>query len=154
MHELSIAMGIVEHALEAAEKHGAETVEEVTVELGSATHVNPEQLRFCIETATSETAAADSVVTIEQITPLAHCDCGWEGEPGVHDAAIAYAPDVRCPECGDRSELVRGRECRLAAVELPDETSQQHSSQTDEPPSVAHANSAPDTQQQTDQYKQ
>ena len=123
MHELSVAMGIVERALGVAEDHGAERIERLTVELGSATHVNPDQLRFCIETATDGTPAAGATVEIERVAPLARCTCGWEGDPGTLEAAMVYAPDVRCPECGDRTELVRGRECRLAAVELPDEAS-------------------------------
>lgn len=121
MHELSVAMGIVDRALGAAEDHGTETIEQLTVELGSATHVNPDQLRFCIETATDGTPAAGATIEIEQVAPMARCECGWEGEPGTLEAAMVYAPDVQCPECGDRTDLVRGRECRLAAVELPDE---------------------------------
>jgi len=129
MHELSIAMGIVNRALETAEEHGAETVTALTVELGSATHVNPDQLKFCIETASKETPVAEAVVTIEEVTPLAECVCGWEGTPGTLDQAMVYAPDVTCPECGDRTTLIRGRECRLATVELPDKQSHQNSAQ-------------------------
>ena len=126
MHELSIAMGIVDRALEAAEKRGAERVDRLTVELGAATHVNPDQLRFCVETATDGTAAAEATVDIEQTAPRGRCDCGWEGEPEALESAMVYAPDVRCPECGDRTELISGRECRLAAVEIPDERLTHH----------------------------
>lgn len=120
MHELSVAMGIVDRALSAAEEHGASTVEGITVEVGAATHVNPDQLRFCLETALTDTPAAGAAIDIETVTPQARCGCGWEDEPGRIEEAIVYAPDVQCPECGDRTTLVRGRECRLAAVELPD----------------------------------
>ena len=121
MHELSVAMGIVDRALGTAENHGAATVERLTVELGVATHVNPDQLRFCIETATDGTLAAGATVEIKRVAPVARCDCGWEGKPEAVETAMVYAPEVQCPECGDRSRLVRGRECRLAAVELPDD---------------------------------
>lgn len=131
MHELSVAMGIVDRALGAAEDHGAETIERLTVALGAATHVNPDQLRFCIETATDGTPAAGATVEIDQITPLARCECGWEGDPGTLATAMVYAPDVQCPDCGDRTELVRGRECRLAAIELPEEAPQTERSPPD-----------------------
>ena len=121
MHELSVAMGIVDRALTAAADHDAGTVERLTVELGVATHVNPAQLRFCLETAVTDTPAAAATIEIETVTPRARCGCGWEGEPDTIEEMVAYAPDVTCPECGDRTELTRGRECRLSAIELPDE---------------------------------
>ncbi len=120
MHELSVAMGIVDRARRAAEEHGAAVVEELTVELGAATHVNPDQLRFCLEVATRETAVEGATITIETVEPLARCGCGWHGEPGGLEAAIGYAPDLRCPDCGGRTALERGRECRLASIEVPD----------------------------------
>lgn len=120
MHELSIATGIVDAARSAAEDHDAGSIEELTIELGRATHVNPDQLRFCLETAIEGTIAADADVTIETIDPRARCTCGWEGEPDDLGVALSYAPDVRCPECDSRTELERGRECRLSSIEIPE----------------------------------
>lgn len=119
MHELSVATGIVDRAVAVADEHGAETVERLTLEVGAATHVNPDQLRFCIELATNDTPAATADIEIETITPMARCDCGWEGKPASLEATPAYAPDVRCPTCNERMTLVRGRECRLSKVALP-----------------------------------
>lgn len=120
MHELSIASRLLDRALSAADDHGADSVEELTVALGRATHVNPDQLRFCLETAIDGTIAADAAITIERVAPRARCECGWEGEPDGLEGTIAYAPDVRCPDCGDRADLVAGRECRLRSIEVPD----------------------------------
>lgn len=120
MHELSIATAIVDRALETATAHGAAEVEELTIELGKATHVNADQLRFCIDTAVEGTIAADATVTIETVSPRAQCDCGWRGEPDALGVAISYAPDVSCPDCGSRVELARGRECRLSSIEIPE----------------------------------
>ena len=119
MHELSVATGIVDRALAVADEHGTATVDRLTLEVGAATHVNPEQLRFCLDLATRDTAADGAAIEIETVTPFARCGCGWEGEPGALDDAFAYAPDVRCPDCHDRVELVRGRECRLSKVAFP-----------------------------------
>ena len=120
MHELSIASRLLDRALSAADDHDADSVEELTVALGRATHVNPDQLRFCLETAIDGTIAADATITIERVTPRARCDCGWEGEPDDLEGTIAYAPDVRCPDCGERASLVAGRECRLRSIDIPD----------------------------------
>ena len=124
MHELSVATAIVDRAILVADEHGAETIERLTLEIGVATHVNPDQLRFCIELATDGTPAAAAAIEIETITPLARCDCGWEGEPTTLEDTLTYAPNVKCPNYNERMTLVRGRECRLSKVALPDADTQ------------------------------
>lgn len=120
MHELSIATGLLDRALTAAREHDATRIDELTVEVGQATHVNPDQLRFCLETAATDTPADDATVTIETVPAAARCACGWTGTPESLDVALSYAPDVRCPDCGERADLERGRGCRLASIEIPD----------------------------------
>jgi len=121
MHEFSIATQVLEAAQEAAEKHGADTFEGITVSVGEASHVNPDQLETCLE------AAADSTITdgelaidLETEAPYAECACGWSGEPAEIDRALAYAPNLTCPECDERLELEAGNECRLMSVTLPE----------------------------------
>jgi hydrogenase nickel incorporation protein HypA/HybF len=122
VHELSIANGIIERAREAAAEHGHREVEALTVELGEATHVNPSQLRVTIETVADGTPVSDATVTIEPVEPRAACDCGWEGTPPAFEGTAGTVPAARCPECGSRTEFTRGKECRLASIEVPDET--------------------------------
>ncbi|MFC7134520.1 MULTISPECIES: hydrogenase maturation nickel metallochaperone HypA [Salinibaculum] len=121
MHELSVAEAILDRAREAADDYGASGVEALTVELGTATHVNPDQLRFCIETVAETRDLADAAVSIETVEPEAACDCGWEGEPPSFDGTAGAVPSARCPECGSQTEFTRGKECRLASIEVPDE---------------------------------
>ena len=120
MHEISVASGILDRAIAAAEEHGADRIDALTIEIGRATHVNPDQLVFCLEAITEDTPAEGAVVRTETIEPVAACDCGWRDEPNDLGLVGGFAPDVRCPECGDRTELVRGRECRLASIEVPE----------------------------------
>ena len=121
MHELSIASGLLDRALTAAHDHGATQIDELTVEVGEATHINPDQLRFCLETAATDTPAAGATISIDTVPASARCDCGWEGTPDALDETIAYAPDVRCPECGVRTSLAEGNGCRLRSIEVPDD---------------------------------
>ncbi|MFB6128472.1 MAG: hydrogenase maturation nickel metallochaperone HypA, partial [Halorhabdus sp.] len=88
MHEFSIATQVLEAAREAAADHGADTFEGITVSVGEASHVNPDQLETCLE------AAADSTITdgeldieLETVAPYAECSCGWSGEPAEIDRA-------------------------------------------------------------------
>ncbi|MBS3760472.1 hydrogenase maturation nickel metallochaperone HypA/HybF [Halodesulfurarchaeum sp.] len=122
MHEISIAKGILDRALEAADAHGADRIDELTLEIGRVTHVNPEQLEFCLEAITESTPAADATIRTQPVEPVAACDCGWRDTPDELALAGGFAPDIKCPECGNRAELVSGRECRLSSIEVPDET--------------------------------
>ena len=120
MHEVAVASGILDRALDAAADADAEEIERLTLEVGRATHVNPRQLRFCLETIVGGTIAEGATVETRTIEPELDCDCGWRGEPETLDLAVSFAPNVRCPDCGDRATLVRGRECRLASIEVPE----------------------------------
>ncbi|MFW6320234.1 MAG: hydrogenase maturation nickel metallochaperone HypA [Halohasta sp.] len=122
MHELSLAEALLDRAAEVAADHDAERIDAMTVELGAATHVNPDQLRFCLETVAKTTVAADATVDIETVSPRAACDCGWEGEPPSFEGTAAVVPTARCPECGGQTEFVRGKECQLTTVTVPDDT--------------------------------
>ncbi len=121
MHELTVAEALLDRAREVAMEHDAERIDAVTVELGAATHINPEQLRLCLETVATATVAAEATVDIETVTPRAACDCGWDGEPPSFEGTAAVVPTARCPECGTRTEFVRGKECHLSAVTVPDD---------------------------------
>jgi hydrogenase nickel incorporation protein HypA/HybF len=95
----------------------------MTLEIGRVTHVNPEQLVFCLEAIAESTPAADATIRTETIDPVAACECGWRDTPRELDLAAGFAPDIKCPSCGSRAELVEGRECRLSSIEVPDKTS-------------------------------
>ncbi|MDZ7850501.1 MAG: hydrogenase maturation nickel metallochaperone HypA [Halodesulfurarchaeum sp.] len=120
MHEISVAHGILERALRAADEYGAERIDELTLEIGRATHVNPDQLVFCLEAILADTPADGATIRTETVDPIATCDCGFRDEPDELALAAGFAPDVRCPNCGGRAELEQGRECRLASIDVPD----------------------------------
>jgi hydrogenase nickel incorporation protein HypA/HybF len=120
MHELAIAEGLVERATEAAREAGAERVEELRVELGSATHLVADQLTFCIEAIGEGTPAAGASVTVDPVPARGVCACGWRGELATLSDTVAGAPDRRCPDCGAGVKLTQGRECRLASITVPD----------------------------------
>ncbi|UWG47168.1 Zn finger protein HypA/HybF [Halanaeroarchaeum sp. HSR-CO] len=121
MHEVSLARALVDRAREAAQEHDAERVDAMTVAVGEATHINPEQLVFTIETVARDTIAADATIEIETVAPVATCACGWEGEPGTLDSTYVVAPNVTCPECGERLTFAAGRECELRSIAVPDD---------------------------------
>lgn len=119
MHELTVAKAILDRAREAIDLDPGD-IETLTVELGVATHVNPDQLRFCIEMVAEETPLADIEVAIERVAARAVCDCGWRGEPPAFEGSAAVVPAGRCPECGGRTKFTQGTECRLTSIHVPD----------------------------------
>lgn len=121
MHEISIANGILDRALTAAAEHGAERIDEMTLEIGEATHVNPDQLVFCLDAIAESTPAADATIRTESVEPVAACDCGWQDTPDELALAAGFAPDIKCPACGSRAELIEGRECRLTSIDVPEQ---------------------------------
>jgi hydrogenase nickel incorporation protein HypA/HybF len=122
MHELAIAEQLVDHALDAAEEAGADRVDGLTVELGAATHLAVDQLRFCVDAIVADTPAADATVEFERVPARGECVCGWAGELDTLDQAVGTAPARRCPDCGRAVSLTAGDECRLATIDVPEPT--------------------------------
>jgi hydrogenase nickel incorporation protein HypA/HybF len=118
MHELAIASRLLDRALAAAADRDADRIDGLTVAVGEATHLAPDQVAFCLSAATDDTIAEDAGVTVESVPPEGECRCGWRGEPERIDATVA-APKRRCPACGDTIELIAGDDCRLRSVEIP-----------------------------------
>lgn len=120
MHEFSIASQILEIARERASERGADRIDLVEVSVGEASHVNPDQLCTCLDAAATETMAAEATFEVTTVAPYAECDCGWTGEPEVLDTALAYAPDLTCPDCDARLDLEEGDGCHLVRLVVPD----------------------------------
>jgi hydrogenase nickel incorporation protein HypA/HybF len=120
VHELSIAQSLVDRAVETAAEHGADRIDRLDLAVGEATHLDPDQLAFCVETVAADTPAADADVVVDAIAPEGVCDCGWSGEPETLSGLPMAAPDLRCPACGERVDLTAGTECRLARISVPE----------------------------------
>ncbi|HEX4154037.1 MAG TPA: hydrogenase maturation nickel metallochaperone HypA [Acidobacteriaceae bacterium] len=92
MHELSIALSMMEQIEEEAEKHGGGTVETVHVRIGVLSGVDVQALRFAYELASEGTPLAGSHLEIESIGLLVYCPhCG-----------STHTPDpqhILCPRC-------------------------------------------------------
>ncbi|MFC7019348.1 MULTISPECIES: hydrogenase maturation nickel metallochaperone HypA [Haloarcula] len=132
MHELAIADRLLDRAVSAARDAGAERVDGLTVELGTATHLVPEQVAFCLDAVAEDTPAEGATVTFERVSARGECSCGWHGELETLAETVAGVPDRRCPDCGAEVELTAGRECRLKTVEIPEAPTTRKTDQTDQ----------------------
>src|SRR5262245_60974912 len=113
MHELSIAMSIIEGAAEEALRHGAVKVNAVRLRLGPLSGVAKDALVFAYEVACEGTALEGSCLVIEEVPVTVFCpSCEVE-------RALASIHRMCCPVCGALTpQVAQGREVELVALEI------------------------------------
>lgn len=115
MHELSIALSIVESAAAKARELGAERVHTVYVRIGPLSGVMTEPLLFAFDLAALDTVISGARLVIEPEPVIAWCDgC-------VAEQRVADIRHRRCPVCGEPTPgLVSGDALELLALEVDD----------------------------------
>src|SRR5262245_15366923 len=113
MHELSIALSILDIAAEEAERQGGGRVAAIHLRLGPLSGVVKEALRSAYDLAREGTALEKAELIIEDAPLLAYCPaCAAERAP-------PSAQQLCCPDCGTPTpEVVRGRELEVIALEI------------------------------------
>ncbi len=121
MHELSIAMSLVDMASEEAERRGGVSIEAVHLKLGPLAGVVKEALAFSFDIAAAGSAIEGARLVIEDIPLTANCGpCGVE-------RVIATPQHLRCPVCGTPTpDIVHGAELELFALEIRDNAAAHH----------------------------
>lgn len=113
MHELSIAMSIVEFAEEEAKKRGSSRVTAVYLRLGNFSGVVKDALLASFEMACAETCLAGSKLIVEEVPLVVYCSKCEEKRTVNADHWF------KCPECGsDMPEILQGKELQVTALEL------------------------------------
>ena len=112
MHEMSLAVNIVELVLAKAQDAGGRRITAVELEAGRLSGVMVEALVFCFEAATRNTAAEGARLEVREIEGEGRClDCGY-----------AFAVDsllVQCPQCGGYAvDTVQGRELKVVSLTI------------------------------------
>jgi hydrogenase nickel incorporation protein HypA/HybF len=113
MHELSIAINLVEIAGEEARKAGATKVLKVHLQIGALSGVVPGALEFVFDVASRDTLVQGASLVIDPVPVSVYCDaCRRIVE-------IRDISDMACPVCGLPSADIRGgRELDLLAIEI------------------------------------
>lgn len=115
MHELSVALDLLEGVQQTATRDGIDRILAVHVRVGALSGIAPEALKFSWELATAGTVAAGSVLRIEAVPLVVFCEsCAQERAPRASSGLV-------CPSCGSACPaIVRGRELQLVAMEVPE----------------------------------
>ena len=112
MHELSIAMSIVEMATEEAERRGAQ-VNAVHLKMGLLSGIVPEALLSSYEIACDDTPLKGSRLLIEEIPIIVYCS-KCEAQRTLSSMQLFC-----CPDCGTPTgDVIQGRELEVVALEL------------------------------------
>jgi hydrogenase nickel incorporation protein HypA/HybF len=113
MHELSIALSIVDAAVEEAGRLGAVRVTQVHLKLGEMAGVVKEALLASYQMASLDSTVAGSELIIEEVPVAIFCRT-CQGRQGV-----VSPQEMRCRACGTfSSEIVAGRELEVVAMEI------------------------------------
>ena len=113
MHELSIAVSMIDQILEESETRGGLDVEVVHLKLGTFSGVDKDALLFSYELACEGTRLQGSRLEIETIPLVIYCDACQKNRipPSVYQ--------LSCPECGTPGQtIVSGREIEVASLEV------------------------------------
>ena len=115
MHELSIAMGIVDAALDESQRRGVQ-VTAVHLRLGALSGVVKDALMFSYEVACQDTPLQGSQLIVEDVPVIVFCSqCQQERE-------LRSAQLFACPECGAPTmDVRRGKELEVFAIEVQEQ---------------------------------
>src|SRR4051794_20774858 len=113
MHELSIALSLLELVEEEAGRHGGARVEAGHLKLGAMSGGVEGALESAYGMAREGTAFADCGLVIEEVPVRIFCPrCAAE-------RAVVSLQEICCCECGTATaEIVSGRELEVVALEI------------------------------------
>ena len=115
MHELSIAMSIVDAALEESQRRGVQ-VSAVHLRLGALSGVVKDALLFSYEMACQDTRLEGSQLIVEDLPVIVFCP-RCQREQTLNSVQL-----FACPECGTPTMDVRqGKELEVFALEVQEE---------------------------------
>ncbi|MGW9451868.1 hydrogenase maturation nickel metallochaperone HypA [Streptomyces sp. NPDC055632] len=111
MHEMSVAMAVVDQVETAARSRGATGVTSVRLDVGELAGVVADSLAFCFELVCAGTVVEGAELITRTVPGTARCESCAE----VWD--VGMPPRLLCPGCGGAAvELVSGRELRIREV--------------------------------------
>jgi hydrogenase nickel incorporation protein HypA/HybF len=112
MHEMSIAVGIIDVVCNKAEEENATKINNVILEIGELSGVMIDALEFCFEAATKNTLAEGAELKINKIQGKALCkNCNTD--------FIIVNDFTPCPECNDFNfEIKQGKELSIKSFNI------------------------------------
>ena len=112
MHELSIAMNIMNIATDALKNENLQVIKEIEIDVGTQSGVVIDSLRFAFEMTVKDTVNKNVRLTINEIQAKAKCRHCEE----VFIIEDFFSP---CPKCGSfESGIIQGKELKVKSLYL------------------------------------
>lgn len=113
MHEVSIAQGLLNLAVDNCEKQGYASIQSIKVRIGKASGVLPDSLLFVFEALKAGSIAKDATLIIEEVPVGGFCE-SCKKKFSVEETFV-----ISCPLCGSREIRVEtGRELNIDEMEV------------------------------------
>jgi hydrogenase nickel incorporation protein HypA/HybF len=110
MHELSIAISIVDTVIKQAEAASAILVSEVNLDIGLYSGIEFQSLEFSLGVAAKDTILEKTAFRINRVEPVAEC-------PSCHHLYTPERVFSHCPECNKPGiRLIRGTELQIKSL--------------------------------------
>jgi len=110
MHEMSIAEGLLQAVLTAANQHGATRIERIELDVGQMRLIVPDAMQMAWQVITEGTIAAGSEIVVVEVPVTARCKkCGRQFAPQINEYI--------CPDCGQADvDILTGDDIILKSV--------------------------------------
>lgn len=113
MHELSIAISMIDQIAEESENRGGLRIEAVHMRLGIFSGVDKDALLFAFQLACEGSLLEGSRLVIESIPLVIYCAACRK------DRTPPSVYQLSCPDCGSPGQrIVTGREIEVASLEV------------------------------------
>jgi hydrogenase nickel incorporation protein HypA/HybF len=113
MHELSIALSILDIAAEEAERQGGGRVAAIRLRLGPLSGVVKDALLSAYDLAREGSCMIGAELVIEEVPLVAYCPAC------LAERTLESVQHLCCPACGTpTSKVVSGRELEVVALEI------------------------------------
>lgn len=112
MHEMSIALSVIDAVTAKAFEEGCSKVTGIELVVGKLAGVEVESLKFCFSAATRDTPAEGAELVIEEREGMGRCEaCG-----ATFPVSSFYA---KCPACGQfRVRIESGEELSVRSITI------------------------------------
>ncbi|MBN2803763.1 MAG: hydrogenase maturation nickel metallochaperone HypA [Deltaproteobacteria bacterium] len=112
MHEMSLAVSMIEQLEEIIKKEGAEKIESIHLEIGALSGVEKDAFEFVFPFAAEGTVASEAILTFDKVSLEFECrKCGF-----VH---ITESPEMMCPKCSSVDlNVLKGEDFKIKTMEV------------------------------------
>jgi hydrogenase nickel incorporation protein HypA/HybF len=110
MHEMGIAVDLIEQVLKIGKQNNLISISEIEVEAGALRLIEPEAMCIAWESVCDNTIAAGSMLKLSEVSPSASCrKCKNTFTPKIDD--------FRCTQCGMADiDLIGGNDLLLKSI--------------------------------------